>query len=175
MLVGGGVEDIIRTEGAENVFHTGASVHAGNYHLAGDIREILGHHQANVMLRGFGLVQKHHLLRFELRHLLHDFQADGTGRTRDKDAFTGKEFPDGLHVHADFRAGQEVFHTHLPQLHTFNFFVGEGAVFHAGFLGLMRHEDLAACSDDDILDLLVLAELVHAERAHENGLNALFL
>ena len=110
------MEDIVRTEGAEDALHAGAAADAGNHHLRVHLRELAGHHETDVVLRGFRLVYQEHFGRFERRHLTHDFHADRAGGTGDKDAFPGEHFLYGLHVHADFLAGQEVFHAHLFEL-----------------------------------------------------------
>ena len=101
MLVGSRMEDIIRAEGLENMLHAGAAADRGHHYLAGDMGEFPGHHQTHIVLGSFGLVYEHHALRTGGRHLLHDFQADGTGGTRDEHALSGQLLGDGLHVHAN--------------------------------------------------------------------------
>ena len=169
MLVRRGMENIVRTEGAEHAFHARTAADAGDHHLAGDVREIPGHHEADIVLRGFRLVDEHHFGGLEAGHLAHDFHADGAGRTGDEDPFAGKLFLHRLQVHADFRAGQQVLYAHLFEL---DIVVLDFSVFYAGFRGLVGHVNFYAVGNADILHFLVVPELVHPERAHQHGLNA---
>ena len=175
VLVCGRMEYVIRKEVPENEIHPGAAADAGDDNLARNVREVLRHHEANVVLGRFSLVDEHHLGRLELRHLPHYLHADGACRSGDEHFLAGEETFDGFHVHLDLGARQKVFHAYFPELQVLHFLVGEDTVTDTRFLGLVRHENLAACADENVLDLLVLAELICPERAHKDGLNAFSL
>ena len=106
MLVRSGMEDIIRPEIPEDIIHSGTAADAGYNHLAGNIREVLGHHKADVVLGSFGLVDEHHAGGLELRHLPYYLHADRTSRAGYKHLLADKETLDGFHVHIDFRTGK---------------------------------------------------------------------
>ena len=116
MLVCGGVEDIFRAEAAEDVLHVclvGDACHDG---MAWDVGELLRHHAPDVVHRRLGLVDEYHLLRLEVCHLAHHLAADAACSTRDEDAARVQLPADGIHVHFNLVAGQEVFDVNLMQL-----------------------------------------------------------
>ena len=110
------MEHIVGTEGAEHGFHTGLATDAGHDGLALDLREFLGHHETDVVLRGLGLVDEHHRSRLELGHLSHHLTPDRTGRTGDEHALTLQQLFHTLQVDADFLTRQELFDRDLTQL-----------------------------------------------------------
>ena len=155
------------------MLHAGAAVNAGDDHLARNVRIVLSHHEADVVLGRLRLVDKHHLGRLELGHLPHDFRSDRTGGTGNEDALAGELLAHRLHVHADFVAREEVLHADLLDLHR-RLVVDQGAVLDIGFLGgIVGHEDLAAGADKEVLQGLVGAEFGLAQGAHDDGLDAL--
>ena len=61
----------------------------------------------------------------------------------------------------DLLTRQQVLDRNLLQLHVLDLLVAQDAVLDARLLRLLGHVDLAARADQDVLDLLVLAELFH--------------
>ena len=135
MLVGSRMEDIVRPEGAEDVLHTCTAADTGHYHLAGHIREILGHHEADIMLGRLRLVYEHHLLRLEAGNLSDDFHTDGAGGTGNQNALAGELFLYRLHVHTDLLTRQKIFHTHLLDLHAGDIILLQDTILHTRLLG----------------------------------------
>ena len=79
VFVCGGMEHIVRAEGSEHALHACTAADAGHHHFTGNVREFVGHHQADVVLRCLGLVDEHHLGWVEGSHLSDDLGADGAG------------------------------------------------------------------------------------------------
>ena len=80
------------------------------------MREILRHHQSDIMLRRLSLVDQHHLGRVELRNLAHHLTTDTTCRTRYQHTLSLHLALHGMQVHLDLIARQQVLNLHLAQL-----------------------------------------------------------
>ena len=68
------------------------------------------HHQANVVLRRLGLVDKHHLLRLELGNLAHHLATNAACRACDEHTLAMQLVAHRIKVDFDFRARQQVFY-----------------------------------------------------------------
>ena len=168
VLVGGRVEDIIRLEFAEDLPHLGL-VGDGCHHGGGfDVREIMGHHQPDVVLRGFRLVDQHQFRRFVDGNLADHFTADGAGRAGNQDFPAFEHAAHGFHIYLYLLAGEEVLNAHFPQLRgdIFSFFP---------FIGLVRHINAYARSDDIVLQLFVIPENIVAFRGYQHGIDSFLL
>ena len=61
------------------------------------------------------------------------------------------------------------------QLHALHFVIAQFAIADTCLPGLLGHENLAPGAYQYILDLLIIAELLHPERTHQHCLDTLFL
>ncbi len=95
------MEYIVRPECLKDMLHAGAAADAGDHYLRLHLRELAGHHETDVVLRGFRLIQKHHFGGLETGHLTHHFQADGTGGTGNEHPLAHQLFFHRLQVHAN--------------------------------------------------------------------------
>ena len=154
------MEHVVGPVLAEDGIHTCDAVDAGDDGLGLDIGEVLGHHQADIVLRGLCLVDEHHVLGLIGRYLAHHLGADTAGRTRDEDGLALEQFSHRLHVNVDLGTGKQVFDGDLLELHALNLFVGQLSVLELGLLGRLGHEDLTAGTYQQVLYLLVVAELL---------------
>ena len=79
MLVGSGMEHVVGMVFPENGFHVALVADGGHYGFGLDVRILAGHHQAAVVLWGFGLVDEHQLPGVKLGNLPDYFAADTAG------------------------------------------------------------------------------------------------
>ena len=84
MLVGSSMEHVVRPERTEDLLHTALTADTRHHHLRLNVREVPRHHQTDIVLGRLGLVDEHHLGRFEGGHLAHHLRTDTTGRTSDQ-------------------------------------------------------------------------------------------
>ena len=165
------MEDVVGAELGEHRIHPRAAADAGHHRLGGHVGEIARHHDADVVLRGLGLVDEHHLGGLELGHLPHDLRADAACGAGDQHPFAGQLLAHRFHVHADLLTGQQVLDADLREVHIL--VLAQHSVFDAGLFGLLDHEDFASRIDNHILNLLVLAEILHSQRTHQDSLDFL--
>ena len=157
------MENVVGTELGEDALHALFLADAGDNGVHPDIWPALSHHQSDVVLRSFGLVDEHHLGGSKLSNLAYHLAADATCRTGDKDALTREHATDALEVDLDLIAWQEVVDAHLLEFDLF--FVGTFGIS-------LGHIDLHASLGEHALQLLVVAELVVALRRHQDGTDA---
>ena len=81
MLVGSRMEYVLRFELLEYLLKTGGIGDIRNDSLGIDITPAVLKFQADIVQRGFSLVNKDQLIRIERGNLTHDLTADGTGGT----------------------------------------------------------------------------------------------
>ena len=87
MLIGSGMEHIVRTIFPEQGIHTGNPADTRHDDLSLDIRKILVHHQPDIMLWCLRLVNEDHRGRLKVSYLSDHLRTDRTGRACDKDTF----------------------------------------------------------------------------------------
>ena len=163
MLVSGGMEDVVGTEVGEDALHALFLTDAGDNGLHLDIGELLTHHQADIVLRGFGLVDEHHLGGSKLSNLADHLTTDAACGTGDKDALALEHLVKALHIDIDLVAWQQVVDAHLLELHLVNIRT----------LGIaFGHVDLHTCIGEHALQLLVVTELVVKLWRHQYGTDA---
>ena len=116
----------------------------------------------------FGLVYEHHAGRRRCRHLPHNLHADGTGRSGNEHFLSGQLLFHGFHVHANLLAREKILYAHFLQLHVLlDFSIEDGR-----FGSVVHDENLHALADEDVLHLLVGAEVFEPIRGNEDGLDA---
>ena len=177
MLIGGGMEHVVGLELTEDLLHTALVADTRHHGLRGNLRESLGHHQTNVVLRGLGLVDEHQRSGLELGHLTHDLRTDTTGRTGDQHSLVGEQLGHRLQVHTDLIARQKVLHTHRTQLHGLEvrLVVILRHIRTVQRLDILGHIDLRTSTDNRILQLLVMTEVLRTVRGHQHGLDVVLL
>ena len=169
MLVGGGVEDILRPVPGENLLHVLSVGDAGDDCLVRYVRELPRHHHPDVMHRGLSLVYEYHLRGAELSHLPYDLGADGARRAGDHDPPAAELPPDGVHVHLDLLPREQVVYLHLVQL-----LVGECAL-PVPLLAVGHHHYPDVGRDELVYHLVVGSEALGLQGGHEQHSDALVL
>ena len=165
------MEYIIRTELIEDVVHALLVADGGNHRIGLYIGEVLGHHQADIVLRCLSLVNKHHAGRLVTCYLAHHLRADAACRAGDEYALATKLCTHRIHIDLDFRAGKQVLNADFLQLHALIVLIRELAILDAGLTGLLGHVYLTACTNEQVLYFLVVAELLHTQGADQNGID----
>ena len=166
VLVGGGMEDVVGTVGGEEGLHVGGIGDAADDGLAMDVGELTGHHEADVVHGGLGLVDEDHRGGLVDGYLTDHLGADGAGSTGDEDDMITELGTDGGHVDLDLLAGKEVFDVDLAEVA-----VGELGLA-IPLLGSGHHHDLDACGEELVDHGGVLTEELALEGRHEEGLDA---
>ena len=162
MLVSGRMEHEFRLERLEDILHPDRLADTRHYGLGIHPGEFPGHHQADVVLGGLGLVDKHHCRRLELRHLTHDLAAYGTRRAGNKHPLALELFRNHSHIHSYLLARQQVLDIH-----------GLEVPRHACFplIGGRHHVNLCPGGYNIILQHGIGSELLGTERRHKHRLH----
>ena len=134
------VEYVFRFVGREDALHVFFVGDAGDDGPVADVSEIVGHHHADVVHRCLRLVNEGHFGRVEFGYLTDHFGTDGSCRSGYEDTFSCQEFADGVHVHFDFLAWQEVFDVHRTEI-----LVREVFFLSVPFLAVVHHHDGDSC------------------------------
>ena len=134
------VEYVFRFVSCENAFHVFFVGDTGDDGPVADVSEIVGHHHADIVHRGFRLVDECHFGRVEFGYLTDHFGTDGSCRSGYEDAFSCQELADGVHVHFDFLAWKKVFDVHRTEV-----LVCEVFFFSVPFLAVIHHHDGDSC------------------------------
>ena len=121
------------------------------------------------------LVDEHHLCRMESCHLTDDLGTDGACGTRDQHSFVFQLVFHRLEVDLDLLTRQQVFHAHLFKLNVFFGTLFQLTIFHISLFFKLGHQDLATGTNEDILYFLVVAEVIHTKRTHQDGFDSKFL
>ena len=116
MLVSSSMEHIVRTEGLEKTLYMTRVANACNHCFRRNIRELLCHHQADIVLRSLSLVDKHQGRRIKHGHLAHNLRTNGTGRTGNQYLLTSKQLAYRSHVYTNLRTWQQLFDRYLTHL-----------------------------------------------------------
>ena len=175
MLVSGSMEHVLGPELVEDGVHARLTADGGDHRVRIDIGILLGHHQPDVVLRRLRLVYQHHRCRLTSGNLTDHLGADGACRTRDEDTTAAEHLTHRLHVDLDLLTWQQVFNRNLLQLDfailRFVFIIGRPPVLHVAVHldSILRHENLHAHTDEQILQILVLSEVVRSIRRHKHG------
>ncbi len=115
MLVGSRMQHDDRLEIPEYFFHLLRFRDRSDHCCAGDFGISAHHHQADVMLGRFRLVDQHHFAGVQLGNLAHDFAADAAGRARNQHLLSLEGLSDGLHIDHDLVPGQEIVDARFAQ------------------------------------------------------------
>ena len=108
VLVGGRVEDHLRTVGAEGVVQTRDHAHVADYGDELQIGEAVLQFETDVVHRGFGVVEEDELLDAERGQLPAQLRTDRTGGTRHHDRLAAEVGDDFVHRDLDLFAPQQV-------------------------------------------------------------------
>ena len=160
------MEDVVGAERAEDFLHAVLLADGGDHGMCLNVGVLLGHHQADVVLRCFGLVDEHHFCGMVDGDLAHHLRTNRACRTRYHHLLATEEGADALHINLNLVAGQQVLNLDFAQLHLFLF-----ALVNVPLFGILRDVYLHAQFDEHILELLVVHEEVLLEGADEQGLN----
>ena len=142
------MEDLVHASLIADTRHDGLSL---------NIRELLTHQQAHIMLRRLSLVNQNQGGWMIDGNLPDHLRTDTTGSTGDQDTLASQQLTDRVHIHTDLITWQQVFQRHLTHLH-----ILKSLVLIAGLHlhRILRHEDLHAGTQQDILYFLVVTELI---------------
>ena len=165
VLVGRGVEDILRLVGGEDLFHlrlVGDGADDGP-HL--QVLVVVHHVEAHVVHRRLGLIDQYQLRGLEGGHLARHFRPDASRRARDEDAVACEHLLDGLHVHLDLVARQQFLDVHLVEQR-----VGDGR-FAVPLLCRRHHHDLDLGGDEPVDKLGVVGEVFRLQRRDQQRLH----
>ena len=146
MFIGCSMEYKIGMIFAKDGFHTCYTVDASHDDIGLNIRKILCHHEADVVLGRLCLVNQNHSLWFVDSNLPNHFGTDATSGTCNQDTLVLQQLTYRLHVNINLSAREQVFYRDLIQLHTLYVFIGQLSVFDFGFCSLAGHENLTSCS-----------------------------
>ena len=116
MLIGGGMEDIVGTVGSEDALHMFFIGDAADDGVAQNIGILAGHHEANIVHGGLGLVDEDHQRGLIDGNLAHHLRTDRAGGSGDEDALASELSTDGVHIDFDLIAGKEVFDVDLVEV-----------------------------------------------------------
>ena len=100
------MEHIVGAELLEDALHAILLADARNHRLALDVGPLTGHHQANVVFGGFGLVDEHHGRGLIDSCLTNHLRADGASRTGDEYLLARQFTAHSIHVDLNFIARQ---------------------------------------------------------------------
>ena len=168
VLVGCGVEDVVGAERAEDFLHAVLLADGGDHGMCLNVGVLLGHHQADVVLRCFGLVDEYHFCGMIDGDLAYHLRTDGACRTCNHHLLAAEECADAVHIHLYLVARQQVLNLDFAQLHLFI-----SALVLVPLFGILGDEYLHAQFDEHILEFLVVHEEILLEGADEQGLNVL--
>ena len=129
---------------------------------------LLGHHQADVVLRCLGLVDEHHFCGMVDGNLAHHLRTYRACRACDHHLLAAKECADAFHIYLYLVAGQQVLNLDFAQLHLFLL-----ALVNVPLFGILGDVYLHAQFDEHILKFLVVHEEVVLEGADEQGLDVI--
>ena len=164
------MEHIVGTECGEDAFHAVAVGNRGDDGIRFNGRIIVSHHQADVVLRSFGLVYQHQFCGMEQTYLPNHLAADTTCRTRDEYLLTFKKVAHTLHVDLYLVARQQVFDANFFQrIHHLTRRIG------VPLLHAFGHIDVHASLDKHVLQACVVAKHLVAQGRHQHGIDAVLL
>ena len=175
MFVGCSVEHIVWAIFVEKHIHTGLTANTGHNGLTLNVGKFLGHHQANIVLRRFSLINQYHRRRFESCHLTHYLGTYRACRACYQHTFACQQFTHRLQVDLDFLTRQQVFHLHLLQMHLGRVRLSQLPILYLNLLGLLNKINLTASTYQHVLYGLVVTELFYTERTHQYRLDMQFL
>ena len=169
------MEHIFGAELTEDGIHTRHAADGGYHDVGIDMGILLGHHQPQVVLGRLCLIDEHHRCRPTGGNLTDHLRSDGACRTRDEDAATAEQLADGLHIDLDLSTRQQIFNGNLLEL---DIIVLRLVIIIAGLPVLhvtiyldsvLGHEYLHTHTNEKILQVLVLTEVVRTIGRHEHG------
>ncbi|EJX09499.1 hypothetical protein EVA_02391 [gut metagenome] len=169
MLVGRRMEHIAGTMFRKDFLHVVGIRDARHNGLAGKVGEMLRHPAAHVVHRRFRLVNQYQFGRTEGRHLAHHLAADTAGGSRNQDFLSLQQGSDGLQVHFNLVARQQVLDVHLLQV------VQRQVALAVPHLHCREHLDADACRQELVHHLRVVTEQFALQRRHHQDLHHLVL
>ena len=153
---------------AEYLFHVHFVGDAAHNGVVSDVGKLAGHHQADIVHGGFGLIDQNQLVGFVERNLAHHFRADAACRSCDQHAFARQHGANGIQIHLYFIAREEVFNFYLMQLP-----VGEVAFF-IPFHSHRHHHHFYPGLQDLVDHRLIVSEFLRFGRRYQKHLDAQF-
>ena len=175
MFVSSSVEHILWTVGLEDVLHARMATDGGDDSLGLDVGKAFGHHQADVVLRSLGTVDKHHVRRLEGADLSHDLAAYASCRACDHDTLASKGLSHALKVNAYLIARQQVFNAHLLKRRCSNPVLRFTRLLRVPLLTFRLHVDMDSSCNQLVLQRLVLSKSVFRSLCHKQRINLVAL
>ena len=155
------MEDVFGTVLGEDAFHTVLLADGGDDGLYMEVAVVVCHIEADVVHRGFSLIDEDEVGWGELCHLTCHLAADGACGSSDEDALAFEHGAYGFHIDLNLLAGKEVFDLHFLEL-----VVGEVGLA-IPFFGLRHHHDFDAGFDEGGNECGTVGEAFGLDRRHE--------
>ena len=95
------MEHVVGLELAENLFHPVCTTDAGDDCLCRDVGIVALHHETDIVLWGFCLVDEHHGCRLIDGYLSYHLGTNATGCTCDENASSSQHLADRIHIDLD--------------------------------------------------------------------------